>query len=79
MLPNNLMRSLSRASRTSQHSTRARSREAAIEEGRRSRPLSYGASEEVDDAARARELEVALTRLENTARPQPTASTSSNS
>lgn len=81
MLPSNLVRSLSRASRRSERSTRSRSQEAEIEEGRRSRPLSYGASEEVSDAAQARALEVALARLENTntALPRPTASTSSNS
>jgi len=79
MLPSNLIRSLSRASQRSQpQNTRRRSPEAEVEEGRRSRPLSYGASEEVDDAARARELEAALARLESSTRPQPTASTSSN-
>lgn len=54
--------------------------EAEMEEGRRSRPLSYGASEEVDDAARARQLEAALRRIESNAPPpaQPTTSPSSN-
>ena len=65
MLPSNLLRSLSRASQRSQQNNRRRSPEAEVEEGRRSRPLSYGASEEVDDAARARELEAALARLES--------------
>jgi len=69
MLPGNLLRSLSRASQRSQQNTRRRSPESEVEEGRRSRPLSYGASEEVDDAARARELEVALARLESNIRP----------
>lgn len=35
-----------------------------LEEGTRSRPLSYDASEEMDNAKRARDLEVALSRLE---------------
>jgi len=77
MLPSNLLRSFSRTSQRSQRSTRARSQEAETEEGRRGRPLSYGASEEVDDAARARQLEVTLGRLESNPRSQPTASTSS--
>jgi len=71
MLPSSLVRTLSRGS---QRSTRARGPEAEMEEGRRSRPLSYGASEEVDDAARARQLEAALERLEP---PPPAASVSS--
>jgi len=80
MLPSNLLRSLSRASQTSTTHPRPRSQEAGIEEGRPTRPLSYGTSEEVTDAARARELEAALGRLEtNAARPQPTAPTSSSS
>jgi len=79
MLPSNLVRSLSRASQRSQRSTRSRGgQEAEMEEGRRGRPLSYGASEEVGDAARARQLEAALARLESNPRPEPTASTSSN-
>jgi len=79
MLPSNLIRSLSRVSQRSERSTRSRGREAEMEDGRRrGRPLSYGASEEVDDAARARQLEASLARLENQPRPQPTASTSSN-
>lgn len=35
-----------------------------MEEGRGSRPISYDASEEVDNARRAVELEAALTRLD---------------
>jgi len=35
-----------------------------LEEGTRSRPLSYDASEEVDNAKRARDLEYALSKLE---------------
>jgi hypothetical protein len=35
-----------------------------MEEGRSSRPISYDASEEVDNAKRAMELEAALTSLE---------------
>lgn len=69
MLPSSLLRTLSRASHRSQQNTRPRSPEAGLEEGRRGRPLSYGASEEVDDAARARELETALARLESNIRP----------
>jgi hypothetical protein len=36
-----------------------------MEEGQRSRPLSYDASEEVDNAKRAMDLEVALAKLED--------------
>jgi hypothetical protein len=36
-----------------------------MEEGERGRPLSYDASEEVDNAKRAMELEVALAKLEH--------------
>jgi len=77
VLSSNLVRSLSRAS---QNSARPRSPEAEMEEGRRggSRPVSYGTSEEVSDAARARELEVTLARLGNTSQPQPAASTSTS-
>lgn len=78
LLPSNLLRTFSRASQRSQRNTRPRSPEAGIEEGRRGRPLSYGASEEVSDAARARELEFALARLESNTRPQPTTSASSS-
>jgi len=78
MLPSSLVRTFSRVSQRSQRNTRPRSQEAEMEEGRRGRPLSYGASEEVDNAAQARALEVALERLESNAQPQPTASVSPN-
>jgi len=80
MLPSSLIRSLSRISQRSQRSTRSRprSQDAEVEEGRRSRPVSYGASEEIGDAARARELENSLAQLENTSPPQQAASLSPN-
>jgi len=78
MLPSSLLRSLSRTSERSERSARPHSREAEMEEGRRSRPLSYGASEEVDNAARARELEATLVRLQHASPPQPGASTPHN-
>jgi hypothetical protein len=36
-----------------------------MEEGRGSRPISYDASEELDNAKRALELEAALSKLEH--------------
>jgi hypothetical protein len=69
-LRSSLIRSTSRSSQnststTSPSTTNHRSPEAEMEEGRKSRPISYDASEEVDNAKRARELENALARLES--------------
>jgi len=58
----NIRRSSQRSS-TSHSSRSASPRE--MEEGRGSRPISYDASEEVDNAKRALELEAALSRLES--------------
>ncbi|KAG8825815.1 hypothetical protein FRC18_010198 [Serendipita sp. 400] len=64
-LRDSLVRGRNRSSQQSQQSNDAREvtpRE--MEEANRSRPISYDASEEVDNAMRARELEQALARLE---------------
>lgn len=60
--PNSGSRSQNNRGETNNRSSIPTPRE--LEEGTRSRPLSYDASEEVDNAKRARDLEVALSRLE---------------
>lgn len=65
-LRNSLVRNLNRSSQQSANSHNSRPvtpRE--MEEGGRSRPISYDALEEVDNAKRAFELEAALSRLES--------------
>jgi len=67
-LRDSLVRNLNRSSQgssTSRSSMPMSPRE--MEEGRGSRPISYDASEEVDNAKRALELEAALSRLEHSA------------
>lgn len=67
-LRDSLVRNLNRSSQQSANSHNshpATPRE--MEEGRGSRPISYDASEEVDNARRAFELETALSRLESRA------------
>lgn len=67
MLRESLIRQLNRASQQSRNSALSRPpvtpRE--MEEGPKSRPISYDASEEVDNAKRALDLEVALAKLES--------------
>jgi len=58
-LQNSLTRTASRNS-----ARQSRSPEAQMEEGRRSRPVSYGQSEEIDDARRAMQLEQSLQKLQ---------------
>jgi hypothetical protein len=66
MLRESLIRQLNRSSqRSSTTSTLSPASPREMEEGQRSRPLSYDASEEVNNAKRAMELEVALARLEH--------------
>lgn len=69
MLRESLIRQLNRISQQSSVSMTPSSHSPAspreMEEGGRSRPLSYDASEEVDNAKRALDLEAALTKLES--------------
>jgi hypothetical protein len=65
-LRDSLVRSLSRISQERQSEDAHSITPRQMEEGERSRPISYDASEEVNNARQARELEVALSRLENT-------------
>ncbi|KIM33613.1 hypothetical protein M408DRAFT_326286 [Serendipita vermifera MAFF 305830] len=68
MLRESLIRQLNRSSQQSRISevSRAPPTPREMEEGPKSRPLSYDASEEIDNAKRALDLEVALAKLENT-------------
>lgn len=67
-LRESLIRSLNRSSQQSENSAQRQPDQVPspreLEEGRGSRPISYDASEEADNAKRARELEAALARLE---------------
>jgi len=64
MLRESLIRQLNRASQQSRNSalSRAPVSPREMEEGPKSRPISYDASEEVDNAKRALDLEVALAK-----------------
>lgn len=66
MLRESLIRQLNRSSqRSSTASALSPASPREMEEGQRSRPLSYDASEEADNAKRAMDLEVALAKLEH--------------
>lgn len=69
-LVRNLNRSSQRSSASHVRSPPMSPRE--MEEGRGSRPISYDASEEVDNARRALELEAALSMLESRGHSAPT-------
>jgi len=68
-LRDSLVRNMNRSShRSSQRSTTGQAQVASpreMEEGRGSRPISYDASEEMNNARRAVQLEEALSKLEN--------------
>jgi len=69
MLRESLIRQLNRSSQRSSTGASVLSRAPMtpreMEEGQRSRPISYDASEEVDNAKRALHLELALATLEH--------------